>query len=31
MPIFEYKCQDCGTRFEKISQFLLRDCALREV
>jgi putative FmdB family regulatory protein len=18
MPIFEYKCQDCGTRFEKI-------------
>ena len=32
MPIFEYKCQDCGTQFEKIvasssSSVLCGECA----
>ena len=32
MPIFEYKCRDCGARFEKLAvsaadEVLCRDCA----
>ena len=36
MPIFEYRCQDCGTQFEKISyasgvKILCKNCSSSRV
>lgn len=36
MPIFEYKCQNCGSKFEKISytpnaEILCKNCSSPEV